>query len=130
MSSHREGIDFGEFSDRLSGGRWQPDVDVFESETEIIVRVELAGVERQDVRVGVDGRVLRISGTRRAPDTSEVQRLLQMEIASGPFERSVTLPAPFERDRVSARLKDGVLTIVLPNRRPMRVEVEASDDEC
>ena len=53
---------YGEFRDRLRGDRWQPDVDVFETEKAVVVRVELAGVRRDDLRVGVDGEALRISG--------------------------------------------------------------------
>ena len=55
---------FGEFADRLHGDHWQPDVDVFETEEAVIVRAELAGVRRGDLRVTVDGDVLRIRGLR------------------------------------------------------------------
>jgi HSP20 family protein len=116
---------FGEFGDRLRGDSWQPDVDVFETETSIVVRAELAGVRGRDLSVKVDGQVLRIGGVRLAPEDSDVQRLHRMEIASGPFERRVSIPVPFERDRVSAQLTDGFLTVSLPKRktREQRVEV-------
>ena len=55
---------FGEFADRLHGDHWQPDVDVFETEDAIVVRAELAGVRRGDLRVTVDGDLLRIRGLR------------------------------------------------------------------
>jgi HSP20 family molecular chaperone IbpA len=89
---------YGEFSDRLRGDRWQPDVDVFETEKEIVVRVDLAGVRSGDLRVTVDGSMLRISGVRVTGDSSEVKRLHQMEIASGPFERRVRVPVAFDRE--------------------------------
>jgi HSP20 family protein len=109
-----------EFPDRLRGDRWQPDVDVFETEGDVVVRVELSGVVSQDVRVSVDGDVLRISGMRAAHD--------QMEIASGPFERRVRIPVAYQRDRVTAHLADGVLTVHLAKRQPVRRRVEIEGD--
>jgi HSP20 family protein len=115
---------YGEFSDRLRGDRWQPDVDVFETEKEIVVRVDLAGVRSSDLRVTVDGAMLRISGVRVSGDSSEVKRLHQMEIATGPFERRVRVPVAFDRDRVAAHLSDGFLTVSLAKRSPVRREVK------
>ena len=115
---------YGEFGDRLRGDRWQPDTDVFETDDDVVVRVEVAGVTREDVRVGVDGKVLRITGSRKAPEPSDVRRLHQMEIASGPFERRVEIAIPFDRNAVSAHLADGFLTVTLPKRVPRRVKVD------
>jgi len=116
---------YGEFADRLQGDHWQPDVDVFETEADVVVRVELAGVHQEDVRVSVDGDQVRISG-RRATGESEAISLHQMEIATGPFDRRVRIPVPFDREHVRARLSEGVLTITLARRGPQqhRVEIE------
>jgi len=117
---------FGEFGDRLRGDRWLPDVDVFESTSCVVVRVELAGVRSEDLRVTVDAGTLRVSGVRRVTDRSDVKRLHQMEIATGPFERRVQIPVPIDREAVSANLADGFLTVVLPRREsgPRQVEIE------
>jgi HSP20 family protein len=119
---------YGEFSDRLRGDRWQPDVDVFETEKEIVVRVDLAGVRSSDLRVTVDGSMLRISGVRVSGDSSEVKRLHQMEIATGPFERRVRVPVAFDRERVVAHLSDGFLTVSLSKRSPVRREVKVESE--
>ncbi len=116
---------YGELADRLRGDRWRPDVDVVETESDVVVRVELAGVRSDDVRVTVDGPILRINGVR-APHDVAARRLHQMEIASGPFERQVRIPVPFDREHVSANLADGFLTVTLRKRpRRRKVEVEA-----
>jgi HSP20 family protein len=86
--------------------------------------VEIAGVRSEDVQGSVDGQTLHIRGVRRAPETSDVRRLHQMEIATGPFERRVSIPIAFERDRVSAHLSEGFLTVTLPRRMPVRRRVE------
>jgi HSP20 family protein len=122
---------YGEFRDRLQGDRWQPDVDIFETEKNLVVRLELAGVRGADLKVTVDGDALRISGVRVAPEPANVQRLHQMEIATGPFERRLRLPIPFEREAVSAHLADGFLTVTLPKRvsvqRAVAIEREANE---
>jgi HSP20 family protein len=117
---------FGEFGDRLRGDSWHPDVDIFETERALVVRVEIAGVRSQDLNVKVDGQVLRIAGIRLALDGSQVRRLHQMEIASGPFERRLRIPIPFDRSAVSAQVADGFLVVTLPKSEtgPRRVPVE------
>lgn len=115
---------YGEFADRLRGDRWQPDIDVFETETEIVVLAEIAGIRSEDLRVTVDGEELRISGVRRVPERTDVKRLLQIEITAGPFERRLRIPIAFDRERVSAHLADGFLTVSLPRRRAERRQVK------
>lgn len=120
---------YGEFGDRLRGDRWLPDVDVFETEECVVVRVELAGVRSEDLRVTVDGRILKVSGIRRGLDRADMRRLLQVEITAGPFERRVEIPLPFRRDQVEAHLSDGFLTVVMPKKPagPQAVEIETGD---
>ncbi|MCC6640374.1 MAG: Hsp20/alpha crystallin family protein [Deltaproteobacteria bacterium] len=115
---------FSEFADRLGGTRWRPSVDVFETEKSIVVRLELAGVRIADLSVTVDGDLLRISGFRHAERAEGVQRLHQVEIAFGPFERVLRIEVPFERDCVSAHLEDGFLTVELPRQTPRRLSVD------
>jgi HSP20 family protein len=117
---------YGDFADRLHGDRWQPDADVFETEGEVVVRLELAGVASADLRVSVDGSEVRVSGMRGAPEGRPIQRLHQMEIASGPFERRVQIPVAFDRERVSAHLEGGFLTVTLVKRGRRTVPVEGA----
>ncbi len=115
---------FDEFTDPLRGDQWQPAIDVYETEKAIVVRVELAGVHSRDLRVTVDGDVLRIQGVRKPRPEADVQRLHQMEIPCGPFERRVRISVPFERDQVGANLEDGFLRVTLPKRVPLRRSIE------
>lgn len=96
-----------------------------------MVRVELGGVRSQDVKVTVDGDVLKIQGARRAPSSDDVRRLHRMEIAFGRFERTIRIAIPFERERVNASLEDGFLTVTLPKREALRrrIEVEAGGED-
>jgi len=85
----------------------------------------MAGVRGENLRVNVDRDVLRIRGVRKTPQVEGVRRLHQMEIAFGPFETTVRIGIPFDREGVSANLEDGLLEVRLPKRRPVRVEVES-----
>ncbi len=112
----------------LGGDPWTPAVDIFETDDAVVVRLEMAGVRGADLRVNVDAEVLRIRGVRRTPDSSGIRRLHQMEIAFGPFETSVRLGVPFDREGVTAHLEDGLLEVRLPRRRAVRVPVETEPE--
>jgi HSP20 family protein len=135
MAARRERDPFGEglfgewlrpMAERLGRDRWQPPADVYETEKEIVVRLELAGVSPAEVQVSVDGEVLRIRGRREPRVDADAQRLHQMEIAFGPFERAIRIGIPFDRERVSARIEDGFLRVTVPKRPtgPRRIDVE------
>jgi HSP20 family protein len=121
---------FGRLSEQFGGDRWQPAADVFETEKAVVVRLDLPGVASDEVQVTVDGDVLRIRGVRRARVDADAQRLHQMEIVSGPFERALHIGIAFDRDHVIASLEEGVLRVVLPKRPhgPRRIGVERRDD--
>ena len=116
-----------DFPERLRGDPWSPAVDILETDDSVVVRLEMAGVRGDDLRVNVDGELLRIRGIRRTPDTAGVRRLHQMEIAFGPFETTVRLGVPFDRGGVTAHLEDGLLEVRLPKRGAVRVEIETEE---
>lgn len=116
---------YGEFADRLHGDRWQPDADVFETEGEVVVRIELSGVASGDLKISVEGSQVRVTGVRAPQEAAPIVRLHQMEIASGPFERRVQIPVAFDRERVTAHLANGFLTVTLAKRGRRQVPVES-----
>ena len=116
---------YGDFSDRLQGDRWQPDVDVFETAEQVIVRVDLAGGESAALKVSLDGSAVRVSGVREVDPGVVVQRLHQMEVASGPFDRRIPIPVAFDKTQVSAHLSNGFLTVTLKKRGRKEVAIES-----
>lgn len=116
---------YGDFSDRLQGDRWQPDADVFETAEQVIVRVELAGVESAALKVSLDGSAVRVSGVREVDPGLPVERLHQMEVASGPFDRRIPIPVAFDKAQVSAHLANGFLTVTLKKRGRREVTIES-----
>ncbi|MCW3059614.1 MAG: hypothetical protein JWQ02_1435 [Capsulimonas sp.] len=103
-----------------AGRFWQPPVDIHETDTALLVKMELAGAKADDLQVSLspDDRVLTISGARGEThlDREGRVRCHQLEIYFGPFERAVALPSsiPIERDNLKATYRDGFLIITLP----------------
>lgn len=90
---------------------WKPPLDVVETDREIAVLVEIAGMSGRDITVVTDGRTLRINGVRRNTGFPGKKQFHKLEIQSGPFERVVELPALVDQSAVTARYKNGLLTI-------------------
>ena len=104
-----------------------PPVAVEEGASEFIVRVELPGVQKRDIRLSVTDDSLIISGEKRMAESGEDTTIHQMEISYGKFDRSIPLPAEVIPERTKATFKDGVLTIKVPKSKkgkPGAVEVE------
>jgi HSP20 family protein len=95
-------------------------VDVFETEEDVVVVAEIAGISEEEVEIIVDGTVLILSGERH-PHPSRPGRLYsQMEVCHGPFRRELVLPADVDPDRARATYSQGMLEIVLP-KAPSRM---------
>lgn len=99
---------------------WLPRTDVYETEDDLIVRVEVAGIERRSLNVSLsaDRRVLSIRGTRTEQhiDDRRKVRYHQLEVYFGAFEREVLLPSDkqVDADNVRAKYREGFLTVTLP----------------
>ena len=93
-----------------------------ETDTAIIVEVELPGVERKDVRVEVNGDILRVVGERRAATKRQGRQYYRMEQSYGHFERQVRLPSSVDREGIRARFRAGIVTITLPKKATARKE--------
>lgn len=92
---------------------WIPPIDVHETADEYVITAELPGLGREDVEIQVrDGR-LQLSGQRRERDVP-CEQYHRVERGHGSFSRTLELPHPVDEERVTADLRDGVLTIVCP----------------
>lgn len=101
---------------------WIPPTDVYETEENLIVRVEIAGMREDDFEVSVEDRVLIIGGYR--PDVNERRAYHQMEVRFGKFEITVGLPGGIDLDKATAEYKDGFLMIVFPKKQATHIEAE------
>ena len=106
---------FAELAKRARTGQFTPNCDVFieDGGETIIVNVELAGANPDDLRVGVEKRSLLILG-RRVDRSEKRHEFLQKEIEYGEFCKKIHLPVSVAYERASATYTDGLLTIRLP----------------
>ncbi|HYN83639.1 MAG TPA: Hsp20/alpha crystallin family protein [Pyrinomonadaceae bacterium] len=115
-----------EEEDEIERADWIPAADVYEAEGEFVIVLDLPGVERGGLDVGLDENRLTIRGERpRAESEGSTPR--RAERPAGRFVRSFTLPETVERESITADYKDGVLRLRLPKRRerqPRRVEIK------
>lgn len=105
---------------------WAPAVDVLETDAEFQIRAELPGVEKEAVKLSVEGGVLTISGTREQDKEEKGKRYHRTERAYGNFARSFTVPDSVDEHKVTAEFKNGLLTVHLPKSekaRPKSIEV-------
>jgi HSP20 family protein len=117
--------EFARDSRLLSG--WTPDLDVFEDEDNVIVKVELPGMKKDEIEVSFHDGTLSISGERKSDSKFENGEVYRAERFVGRFQRSISLPTPIAADKVSAQYKDGILTINLPKTeeaKPKHIDVK------
>ena len=91
---------------------WVPAVDVYEIEEEVIALVELPGINTDELTIILGNKHLKICGVRQ--DIAHKQKIHQMEIDFGKFERIIKLPVAVTEDGSSALYSDGFLIVRLP----------------
>ena len=93
---------------------WNPKVDIFEEADQIVMTAELPGVEKDNIAVDVNGRVLTVKGERSSDNEVKEDNFYRRERSYGKFERSFTLPDETDSEKIKAAYKDGVLTLNIP----------------
>ncbi len=106
---------------------WEPDTDIFESEDEVFIRVDLGGVSRDDVLIRLKNGKLCISGARRENRPNTHLHFHQLELSYGPFEKVISIPADIEHNDVSAHLNEGLLEIIISKKGKV-VEIPIADE--
>jgi HSP20 family protein len=92
-------------------GVWSPSVDVSEGEDAITVRVELPGVDPNDIDVSLSGDALTVSGEKKEESAERREGYFRTERRFGSFRRTVPLPAPVDEEKIAAEYDKGVLTV-------------------
>jgi HSP20 family protein len=97
---------------------WLPDADVFEREGQVVVRVDLPGVRREEIEVAMEGDMLVIRGRREEEKEVKEEGYYFCERASGEFQRSIGLPEGANTEAIEATYQDGVLEVTVPRPAP------------
>ena len=130
--SHRMNHMFDDFfspafkTGESSAWNWNPVVDYYDNEENIIIKAELPGIDKDNIIVDVKGRFLTLKGERSSENEVKEERYYRRERAYGKFERVFALPAEVDPDKIRADYKDGVLTIDIPKpmeQKPRQIAV-------
>ena len=108
---------------------WAPALEMHEDKDKFTVRVELAGLKREDIEVSLQDGALIISGERKSEKTEEGVAVHRQERFYGKFQRALMLPEPVSAEKVKADYKEGVLTVTLPKTeeaKPRKIDVSAN----
>jgi HSP20 family protein len=100
----------------LSRHGWRPHVDIYETEEEVVVLAEIAGLQREEIDLEVGPRTVKIFGVRGGGPRGEDARYRLAEIPCGRFERNLALPSLIDTGTAVARYRDGLLEIRLGKR--------------
>jgi HSP20 family protein len=113
-------------SDDESLWNWNPAVDIYEENDNIVVKAEIPGVDKKSINVDVKDRVLTIKGERSEDNEVNEERYYRRERTYGRFERAFTLPADVKTDDIKAEYKDGVLKVLVPKpevQKPKQITI-------
>ncbi len=113
--------------ERTQGGpTYNPRIDIWEADDQLVLQADLPGVAPEDLDIQFENRELRIHG--KVTPRHENIRFLYGEYGIGDFYRSFAIGENIDADKISAELKDGVLTLHLPKTEAVksrRIEVKA-----
>jgi HSP20 family protein len=116
--------------DLMTRGAWVPPVDIFETDNhELVLKVELPDVTREDINLKVENNTLTITGEKKFNGEVKEQQYRRVERSYGAFSRSFTLPHTVDTSAIGAEFKNGVLTVRLPLReeaKPKQIQVQVN----
>lgn len=128
MNRMREYIESGQEDQRRTHATaWIPTTDIFARGDDLVIRCELAGVERDDIDITLSNGVLTISGERRSGLNEEELTYYTRERSFGHFRRSISLPDDIDGSKVDATFEEGLLEIIIQGGadlpEPQRIQI-------
>ena len=90
-----------------------PRTDVYQTDTEVIVKSEVPGVKREDIEILIENSYIRLSGQKKRIKTKDNEEIYRSEQFYGSFSRIIPLPSEVEPDMAVAEYKDGILSIII-----------------
>ena len=108
---------------------WSPALDIFQDKDNVVVKVELPGMKKEEISISMHEGMLTISGERKLEEETGEGETYRRERFYGKFHRTMALPTTVEANKVKAAYKDGILTVTLPKAeaaKPKQIEVTVS----
>ena len=109
---------------------WRPNIDVYESQDEIIILADLAGLNKEELHIEVNRNRIKIAGVRKIISVVKNASYHLAEIPHGYFQRSIILPAAVDAESALASYADGILMIrikKMPANKTHRVRIDKAE---
>ena len=116
-------------NEMLAVADWAPSVDISETDSAYLIKGEIPGVKKEDVKVTVQDGMLTIQGERKQEKEEKGRKFHRVECSYGSFMRSFRVPDDADESKVKAEFKDGMLNVMLPKAakaKPKAVNVPVS----
>ena len=106
---------------------WRPNVDVYETDGSYVLKADLPGMKKEDIKIDVNDNTLTFTGEKKLEEKTEKDNYVRVERSYGSFTRSFTLSDNVDHENIKASYKDGVLEITLAKKeeaKPKEINVE------
>jgi HSP20 family protein len=113
--------------DKLDEESWVPRVDIEDNNEAVFLHMDVPGVKKEDINVDFHDGVLTISGKRESREESKEKNQYRMERRYGSFRRSFQIETPVDEHKVSAKMDNGELSVVLPkslSKEAKRIQID------
>ena len=116
----------------LTTSQFAPPVDVYEDEHNVVLKVEVPGIDEKDIDVRVENNILTVHGERKVEKEEKEENFRRVERQYGSFTRTFTLPSTVDAERIQADYDKGILKIVLPKKaeaKPKQIKVNVGSQK-
>jgi HSP20 family protein len=108
--------------EEVEGEEGQLTIDVYQTDSDIVIKSTIAGVNPEDIDISITNDMVTIRGKRMKDEKISTEDYYYQELYWGAFSRSVILPVEVDADRAKASIKNGILTIRLPKSEKIKTK--------
>lgn len=101
---------------------WTPAVDIYETNDSLVINAEIPGVDKKDISIEVKGNALFLKGERKFEKGIGQENYYRIERSYGSFRRVFSLPENFDKEKIGASFRNGVLEITLPRMEEAKLK--------
>lgn len=112
-----------EVNEELENAMWMPLSDIYEDDDNFKLKIDIPGVNKEEVKISYSDGELIISGERKQEKESDNSKYHRIERSFGKFYRSFTLPKKIKEDKIEAEFKDGQLVIIIPKSEEVKAKL-------
>ena len=116
-------------SELSAANQWPVALDVVEEKDQYVLKADLPGIKKEDIKVSVENGILTIEGERKSEAEQKDKQVHRLERSYGRFVRSLNVGTNVDNDRIRANYKDGVLELFVPKAeaaKPRSIEIQVS----